>query len=56
MGLEATEIVIATEETFGIDIPNEAAARILTPAELVEYVASHVGRAVSDTTVVLQAP
>jgi acyl carrier protein len=42
MGLEGVEIVLGSEETFGIEIPNEVAARILTPAELVEYITSRV--------------
>lgn len=43
MGLEGIEIVMATEEVFGIEIPNHIAARILTPEALVDYVVAHVG-------------
>jgi hypothetical protein len=42
MGLDGVEIVMRTEETFGIEIPNEVAARLLTPAALVDYVAANV--------------
>jgi acyl carrier protein len=42
MGLEAVEIVLAAEETFGIAIPDEAAAEIRTPADLIGFIASHV--------------
>ena len=42
MGLEAVEIVMATEEAFGISIPNEAAQQILTVRQLVNYVTEHV--------------
>ena len=31
-----------TEETFGIEIPNEVAAQLVTPAALVDYVAANV--------------
>src|SRR5262245_14523910 len=33
---------MATEETFGIAIPDEVAERLLTPRDLVDYVASQV--------------
>lgn len=42
MGLDGVEIVMRTEEAFGIEIPNEVAARLLTPAALVDYVAANV--------------
>jgi hypothetical protein len=42
MGLDGVEIVMRTEETFGIEIPNEVAARLLTPAALVDFVAANV--------------
>ena len=42
MGLDGVEIVMRTEETFGIEIPNKVAARLLTPAALVDYVAANV--------------
>jgi acyl carrier protein len=42
MGLDAVEIVMRTEETFGIEIPDKVAARILTPAALIDFVAANV--------------
>jgi hypothetical protein len=42
MGLDGVEIVMRTEETFGIEIPNKVAAQLLTPAALVEFVAANV--------------
>jgi hypothetical protein len=42
MGLDGVEIVMRTEETFGIEIPSEIAAQLLTPAALVDYVAANV--------------
>lgn len=42
MGLDGVEIIIETEETFGIDIPNEVVERIETPGDLIDYVASSV--------------
>jgi len=33
---------MATEETFGIEIPDEVAASLFTPGELLEYVFNHV--------------
>ena len=41
MGLDGVEIM-RTEETFGIEIPDEVGARLLTPAALVDYVAANV--------------
>ena len=43
MGLDVVELVIATEEAFQIAIPDEAAEKILTPRELVDYVCSRIG-------------
>jgi hypothetical protein len=42
MGLDGVEIVMRTEETFGIEIPDNIAARILTPAALIDFVAANV--------------
>ena len=42
MGLDGVEILMRTEETFGIEIPNEVAAQLVTPAALVEFVAANV--------------
>ena len=42
MGLDGVEIVMRTEETFGIEIPDKIAQQILTPAALVDFVAANV--------------
>jgi acyl carrier protein len=42
MGLDGVEILLATEEAFGIAIPDEVAERLLTPADVVAHVASQV--------------
>ena len=47
MGLEGLELVLATEETFAIAIPDAVAAAIQTPAELIEFIAANVPIATS---------
>lgn len=42
MGLDGVEIVMRTEEMFGIEIPDKIAGQILTPAALVDFVAANV--------------
>lgn len=42
MGLDGVEIIMRTEETFGIEIPDEIAQGILSPAALVDFVAAQV--------------
>ena len=42
MGLDNVEIIMRTEETFGIEIPDKVAQETLTPAALVEFVAANV--------------
>jgi hypothetical protein len=42
MGLDGVEIIMRTEETFGIEVPDKIAQEILTPAALVEFVAANV--------------
>ena len=42
MGMDGVEIVMRTEETFGIEIPDKVAQQILTPAALVDYIAANV--------------
>jgi hypothetical protein len=42
MGLDGVEIIMRTEEAFGIEIPDKIAQQILTPAALVDFVAGNV--------------
>jgi len=43
LGLELVELILAVEESFGIDIPDEDAQRIRTPNQLVDYLVSRLG-------------
>lgn len=45
MGLDGVAIVMAAEQTFGIDIPDAAAERMRTPQMLLDYVAARVALA-----------
>jgi hypothetical protein len=45
MGLDGVAIVMAAEQTFGIDIPDAAAQRMRTPRILLDYVAARVALA-----------
>lgn len=38
MGLDAVELLLATEEEFAIDIPNAVAERLTTPRRMAEYI------------------
>jgi acyl carrier protein len=38
MGLESVELVMAFEEEFGISIPDSAAAKMTTPADVIDFV------------------
>lgn len=38
MGLDTVELVMALEEEFGIEIPNEDAARLETVGEIADYI------------------
>ena len=40
--LDTVELVMALEEEFEIDIPDEAAEKILTVQDTVDYISSHV--------------
>jgi hypothetical protein len=42
MGLEAVELIMAIEETFGISITDAEGAAILTPADLIRTIESKV--------------
>ena len=41
--LDVVELVMALEEEFGVEIPDEDAERILTVGEAVKYIESHAG-------------
>lgn len=45
MGLDTVELVMAFEEAFEIDIPNEAAERMVTVRDVIDYVYSRVEHA-----------
>lgn len=42
MGLDAVEFIIAVEESFEVDIPNEVAARLITPRDVIDYLVSEL--------------
>jgi acyl carrier protein len=42
MGLEIVELVLATEKTFGVKIPDADACAMQTPGDLADWVAAHV--------------
>jgi len=44
MGLDTVELIYAIEEHFGIDIPNEVAAKLTTVGDMHEYVYSELRR------------
>ncbi|RHY32395.1 hypothetical protein DYB32_002628 [Aphanomyces invadans] len=39
--LDVVEVVMAIEEEFVIEIPDAEAERLLTPAQVIDYVAAH---------------
>ncbi len=41
--LDTVELVMALEEEFGIEIPDEEAEKITKVGEAVDYIAAHVG-------------
>ncbi len=41
--LDVVELVMALEEEFGVEIPDEDAEKIATVAEAVKYIEQHVG-------------
>ena len=45
MGLDSVELVMAFEETFDIAIPDEAAGRIATVRDAIDYIYAHVPHA-----------
>lgn len=42
MGLDTVEFLFAVEDAFGVSIPNEAAERMATPGNVVDYLESHL--------------
>jgi len=40
--LDVVEFIMALEEEFDIEIPDEAAEKVVTVADVVEYIKSHV--------------
>lgn len=43
MGLDSVELLLSVEEEFGINIPDEDAANLITPRVLADYVVSRLG-------------
>ncbi len=41
--LDVVELVMALEEEFGVEIPDEDAEKIVTVGEAVKYIEQHVG-------------
>jgi acyl carrier protein len=44
VGLDAVELIMAIEEEFDLEIPNERAAKIFTVGDLHAYLISELGR------------
>ena len=40
--LDHVEIILAMEDEFGFEIPDEHAERLFTPRQIVQYIADHV--------------
>merc|ERR1711997_177893 len=40
--LDHVEVILAMEDEFGFEIPDEMAERLLTPRQIVQYVADHL--------------
>ena len=43
MGLDTVELIMAFEEKFGINIPDEDATRLTTPSKVTDYIVNKVG-------------
>ena len=39
--LDHVEVIMAMEDEFGFEIPDDQAEKLLTPAKIVQYVADH---------------
>ena len=44
MGLDTVELIMDFEKAFGIDIPNEAAAEMITPRHVRDFVVAEYAR------------
>jgi acyl carrier protein len=42
MGLDIVELVMSIEESFGLELPDAEAEKLVTPAQLIEYILSQV--------------
>lgn len=42
MGLDTVELVMRIEETFGVEIPDEVASRLVTPDDVADYIMTRV--------------
>ena len=42
MGLDGVELIMAYEETFNVQFTDEDAVRMLTPGDVIEFIASRV--------------
>jgi acyl carrier protein len=41
--LDTVELVMAFEEEFGVEIPDDAAEKILTVKDAIDYIKAHAG-------------
>lgn len=55
MGLDGVELIMETEETFGIKIPDEEAYKMATPGKVIDYIYDQIGQDKSDACASQQA-
>jgi hypothetical protein len=55
MGLDIVEYVIAVEQAFEIDIPDRDAARLETPAKLIDYLCARLGESADGPSLIQTA-